>query len=165
MNMPEGWLRVNVMIAVLVAVFAVSLASLAVMMSSGEDYDTMMAGPEICWLPLSIAAIVLSLAMLSTYIPYRGTGKRQFEVGLEDMVSRVEMYLESRGIRYEKDVRVDQVRRTLDHWDRYTFSLEGKDASILVRGREEGEGTLVLVAPWPAGDPAFVDGLERAILL
>jgi len=162
--MTEGWTKVNVVIAVLVTVLAVGLAGLVIMLSTGEDYDTMMGGPEFCWLPLSVAAIVLSLAMLSNYIPYRGTGRREFEVGLEDMVSRVEMYLESQGIKYENDVRVDQVRRTRDHWDHYTFSREGRDASILIRGREEGETTILLVSPWPS-DPTFVDGLERAILL
>lgn len=161
--MTEGWTKVNVVIAVLVTVLAVGLAGLAVMMSSGEDYDTMMGGPEFCWLPVSIAAIVLSLAMLSNYLPYRGTGRKEFEVGLEEMVRRVEMYLESQGLQFKKDVRVDQIRKTRDHWDAYTFSREGRDESILLRGREEGESTLVLVAPWPT-DPTFIDGLERAIL-
>jgi hypothetical protein len=161
--MAEGWLNVNTFIAVLVVVLALSLLALTAMMSTDEDFDTLMEGPEICWLPVSVAAIVLSLGMLTTYIPYRGSGRRAFEVGLEDMDAAIEAYLESQGIRFEKHERVDQVRRTRDHWDTYSFELEGRGASILVRGREKGETTLLLVSPWPMEDPGFVEGLERAI--
>jgi hypothetical protein len=161
--MAEGWLRVNYAITVLLVVPLVSLVALAVMLSSGKDFDTLMEGPELCWLPVSVAAIVLSLAMLTSYIPYRNSGRQAFEVGLEDMTARVEMYLESQGIRYQKDVRVDQIRRSRDHWDTYNFKLEGRAASILIRGREEGDSTLLLVSPWPPDDPAFLEGLDKAI--
>jgi hypothetical protein len=162
--MSEDWTRVNFIIGVLGTVLIISLAALAIMMSTDKDFDTLMEGPEICWLPLSVAAIVLSLGLMSTYVPYRGTGRKQFDVGLEEMLSRVEMYLVSQGIKFEKDVRVDQVRKTRDHWDTYTFSLDGRGASILVRGREGRDSTMLLVSPWPL-DPTFVDGLERAILM
>ena len=163
--MPTDWWRVDLIIAVLAMVLVGSLSAFVMMYSqAGDDFDTLFGGPWICFVPVSIGFTIVSLAAFVSFLPFRGSGRRMFEIGLEDMVSRVEMYLESQGIRYEKDVRVDLVRRTKDHWDTYTFTREGKEASILIRGREEGDSTVVLVSPWP-NDPGFVDGLERAILL
>ncbi len=152
-------------IAALATVLVGSLSAFVMMYSSADgDFDTLFGGAWICFAPVSIGFTVVTLATLFTFLPYRGSGRRMFEIGLEDMVSRVEMYLKSQGIKFKKDERVDQVRRTRDHWDTYTFSRDGGEASILIRGREEGDSTVVLVSPWP-GDPDFVDGLERAILL
>ncbi len=163
--MPTDWWRVNGIIAVLATVLVGSLSAFVMMYSSADgDFDTLFGGPWICYVPVSIGFTIVTLAALFTFLPYRGSGRRMFEIGLEDMLSRVELYLESLGIKFEKDVRVDQVRRSLDHWDTYTFSREGREASILIRGREEGDSTAVFVSPWPV-DPDFVDGLERAILL
>jgi len=161
--MPEDWLRVNLVIAVLVTVLAISVVSLGVMMSSDDDFDTLMEGPAFCWLPSSVMLTVLCLGFLASYIPYRGRGRRSFEMSLEDVEARLEMYLESQGLKFEKDVRWEQVRKSRDHWDTYTFTSDGP-ASILVRGREKGSSTMLLVAPWPPNDPGFIEGLERAIL-
>jgi hypothetical protein len=160
---PEDWLRVDVVVVVLVTVLAASLVGMYLMMTTGEDFDTLMEGPEICWLPVSVMFTILSLALLANYLPRRGSGRRAFEVGLEDAEARIEDFLGAQGIRFERDERVEQVRRTRDHTDTYSFTLEGRGAAILVRGREEGSSVLVFVSPWPL-DPAFVDGLEAAIL-
>lgn len=163
--MPTDWWRVDLIIAVLAMVLVGSLSAFVMMyMEAGDDFDTLFGGPWICFVPVSIGFTIVALAAFVSFLPHRGSGRRMFEIGLEDMGSRVEMYLESQGITFEKDERVDQVRRTRDHWDTYTFTLDGREASILVRGREEGDSTVVLVSPWP-GDIDFVDGLERAILL
>jgi hypothetical protein len=161
--MPEGWLRVDVVIVVLLVVLAASLGGMYLMMTSEPDFDTLMEGPAICWLPVSVMFTILSLALLANHVPHRGSGRRAFEVGLEDAEARIEAYLRSQGLRFERDERVEQVRRTRDHSDVYSLTLEGRAAAVLVRGREEGASVLVFVSPWPL-DPAFVDGLEAAIL-
>jgi len=163
--MPTDWWRVDLIIAVLAMVLVGSISALVMMyMEAGDDFDTLFGGPWICFVPVSIGFTIVALAAFVSFLPYRGRGRRMFEIGLEDMVSRVEMYLKSQGIKFQKDVRVDQVRRSKDHWDTYTFTRDGREASILIRGREEGDSTVVLVSPWPS-DIDFVDGLERAILL
>ncbi len=161
--MPEGWLRVDTVIVVLLVVLVASLSGMYLMMTSGSDFDTLMEGPAICWLPVSVMLTILSLALLSTYLPNRGSGRRSYQVGLEAVEAAIETYLEAQGLRFGKDERVEQVRKTRDHWDTYTLTLEGREVRILVRGREEGETTMVFVSPWP-GDTVFVEGLERAIM-
>ena len=160
--MPEGWLRVDTVIVVLLTVLGASLVGMYLMMTSGDDFDTLMEGPAICWLPLSVMFTILSLALLSNYLPRRGSGRRSLEMGLEDLEERLEGYLEAQGLRFERSERVEQVRRTRDHWDTYTFTLEGRETRVLVRGREGGGSSMLFLSPWPA-DPGFVEGLELAI--
>ena len=161
--MPEGWLRVDTVIVVLLVVLASSLAGMYLMMTSEDDFDVLMEGPAICWLPLSVMFTILSLALLTNYLPNRGSGRRSLQVGLEQVEAGIETYLGAQGIRFERDERVEQVRKTRDHSDTYAFDLEGRAARIFVRGREEGATTMLFISPWPA-DPTFLEGLELAIM-
>lgn len=161
--MPEGWLRVDTVIVALLVVLVASLLGLYLMMSSGEDFDTLMEGPAICWLPLSVMFTVISLALLANHLPHRGSGRRNYQVGLERVEEAIEAYLGAQGIQFDREERVEQVRRTRDHWDTYSFDLEGRDAKVLVRGREGGETTMLFLSPWPV-EPTFLEGLELRIL-
>jgi hypothetical protein len=156
-------LRVDTVIAVLLVVLVASLAGMCLMMTSESDFDALMEGPAICWLPLSVMFTILSLALLTNYLPNRGSGRRTFEVGLEQVEAGIESFLGAQGLRFDKDERVERVRRTRDRSDTYTFDLEGRGVRIFVRGREEGSTTMLFLSPWPA-DPAFLEGLEQAVM-
>ncbi len=160
--MPEGWLRVDTVIVVLLVVLAASLTGMYLMMTSEDDFDTLMEGPAICWLPLSVMFTILSLALLTNYLPNRGSGRRTLQVGLERVEAGIEDFLSAQGIKFDKDERVEQVRKTRDHSDTYTFDLEGREVRISVRGREEGGTTMLFLFPWPAR-PTFLEGLERVL--
>ena len=161
--MPEGWLRVDTVIVALLVVLVASLLGMYLMMSSESDFDTLMEGPAICWLPVSVMFTILSLALLTNYLPHRGTGRRNYQVGLERVEAAIEDYLGAQGIRFDRDERVEQVRKARDHWDTYSFDLEGREAKVLVRGREGGGTTMLFLSPWPAV-PTFLEGLDLAIM-
>ena len=165
--MPNDWWRVDVIIAVMTLAFLGSLAALAAMLIViGGDLDALTGLPAICILPIAFATTVLSLSVIGSFIPYRGSGRRMFGVGWEAMTKAVEGHLKRHGLKYEKDDRVEEIRNSREHRTRYYFKLEGKHVSILVRGREQGTGTAVFVTPWMKDETfyAFVDGLERAVL-
>ncbi len=164
--MPRDWWSVDLILAVLTVVLLASVAGAAYMTASESDLDVLLAGPAICFLPVSIALSVFSLAVIGSFLPYRGSGRRMFPASLERVTGGVEAHLEEQGLRYEKDDRVERVRRAREHRVTYTLTLEGRDVSVLVRGMEQGPSTPVFIRPWSTdeGLSAFVDGLERAVL-
>jgi hypothetical protein len=164
--MPTDWWRVDVIIVVMTLALLGSLAGIAAMLMVTEaDFDALFDGPAICFLPIAVATTVLSLAVIGSFIPYRGSGRKMFEVGWEAMTKAVEQYLEAQGLKAEKEDKVEEIRRSREHRTYYRFTLEGKHLFVLVRGREQGSGTAVFVTPWlkDEGFFEFVDGLERAI--
>jgi hypothetical protein len=165
--MPTGWWRVNVIIAILALVLVGSLSALIMMYrEAGDDFDELFSGAWICFVPISVAFTIVSLTALLSFLPYRGSGRRMFEVHLKDAVERVEGYLKDEGLKAEKSTQVDEVRRDKSYRVHFYLQLDGRDVSVLVRGRELERGSVVFVRPWRSEETflAFVEGLERAVL-
>jgi hypothetical protein len=165
--MSTGWWSINLLIAILAAVLVGSLAVVATMLTVTEgDYDELTAEWSICTLPLGIGFIIFSTALLAAYLPYRGTGRRKFEVKRSLAEERVEAFLEEKGVKFQKDVHIDQIRRDKLYHVTFHLQVEGRDMSVVVRGRDLEKSSMVFVSPWRRDEAldALVDRLEKTIL-